>query len=142
GIYFMSTSINTYMIRYSDVLLTYAEAVLGNNASTTDAKALLQFNRVRTRAGLASKTSLTIMDILHERRMEFAFEGQYWYDLLRLPQATAISIISNQERGRINSSNAITSFKVTPTAASFTMPIPQSDIDNDPKLAQAPVPYY
>jgi len=142
GVYFMSTSINTYMIRYPDVLLTYAEAVLGSNASTIDANALQQFNRVRTRAGLASKTSIGIMDILHERRMEFAFEGQYWYDLLRLPQATAISIIGNQERGRINSSNAITSFKVTPTAASFTMPIPQSDIDNDPKLAQAPVPYY
>lgn len=142
GVYFMSTSINTYMIRYPDVLLTYAEAVLGSNASTTDANALQQFNRVRARAGLAAKTSLTIMDILHERRMEFAFEGQYWYDLLRLPQATAISIIANQERGRISSGNVITSFKVTPTAASFFMPIPQSDIDNDPKLAQAPVPYY
>ncbi len=142
GVYFMSTSINTYMIRYPDVLLTYAEAVLGSNASTTDANALQQFNRVRARAGLAAKTSLTILDILHERRMEFAFEGQYWYDLLRLPQAQAISIIANQERGRINGSNVITSFKVTPTAASFAMPIPQSDIDNDPKLSQPPVPYY
>ncbi len=142
GVYFMSTSINTYVIRYSDVLLTYAEAMLGSNAATTDATALLEFNRVRTRAGLAAKTTIGVSDILHERRMEFAFEGQYWFDLLRLPQATAISIISNQERGTINGSNVVTSFKVTPTAASFTMPIPQSDIDNDPKLAQAPVPYY
>ncbi len=142
GVFFMSTSINTYVMRYSDVLLTYAEAVLGSGASTADSKALLEFNRVRTRAGLAPKTSLTWKDILHERRMEFAFEGQYWFDLLRLPQATAISIISNQERGTINSSNAITSFKITPSVSDFTMPIPQSDIDNDPKLSQPSVPYY
>ncbi|MFT3827627.1 MAG: RagB/SusD family nutrient uptake outer membrane protein [Chitinophagaceae bacterium] len=142
GVYFMSTGINTYMIRYSDVLLTYAEAVLGSNASTSDVNALKQFNRVRKRAGLGDKSSIGILDILHERRVEFAFEGQYWYDLLRLPQAQAISIIANQERGRINSSNVITSLKVTPTAANFVMPIPQIDLDNDPKLSQDPVPYY
>ena len=142
GVYFMSTSINTYMIRYSDVLLTYAEAVLGDAPSTTDYEALRQFNRVRERAGLVDKMSIGILDILHERRMEFAFEGQYWYDLLRLPQSQAAAIISNQERGSISSNGAITSFKATPTAASFVMPIPQADIDNDPRLSQAPVPYY
>jgi hypothetical protein len=142
GAYFMSTGINTYMIRYSDVLLTYAEAVLGNNATTTDAGALFQFNRVRRRAKLLEKTSLTLTDIMHERRVEFAFEGQYWFDLLRLPQAQAISIISNQERGRKSNTGVITSFKVTPTAANFLLPIPQSDIDNNPKLAETPVAYY
>jgi hypothetical protein len=130
------------MIRYSDVLLTYAEGVLGDNAVTTDPTALLEFNRVRARAGLAGKASLTITDILHERRMEFAFEGQYWYDLLRLPQATAISILAGQERGTKTAAGVITSFKVSPTPANFIMPIPQADIDNDPKLAEAPVPYY
>jgi hypothetical protein len=142
GVYFMSTSISTYMIRYSDVLLTYAEAVLGDNPSTSDATALLEFNRVRTRAGLPTKASLTIMDILHERRMEFAFEGQYWYDLLRLPQATMINILANQERGTISSTGVITSFKISPTPDKLMMPIPQADIDNDPKLAEPPVAYY
>jgi starch-binding outer membrane protein, SusD/RagB family len=142
GVYFMSISLNTYMIRYSDVLLTYAEAILGANTSTTDPTALLEFNRVRKRAGLPGKTSLTIMDILHERRVEFAFEGQYWYDLLRLPQATTLGILANQERGTMNSTGVISSFKISPTAADLVMPIPQADIDNDPKLSQAPVNYY
>jgi hypothetical protein len=82
------------------------------------------------------------MDILHERRMEFAFEGQYWYDLLRLPQATMINILASQERGTISSAGVVTSFKVSPTPDKLMMPIPQADIDNDPKLAEPPVAYY
>ncbi len=34
GVYSMSTGINTYMIRYSDVLLTYVEATIGSGAAT------------------------------------------------------------------------------------------------------------
>ena len=153
GVYFMSTSINTYMIRYSDVLLTYAEAVLGDNAVTTDPTALLEFNRVRARAGLAGKASLTITDILHERRMEFAFEGQYWLDLVRLsyydPQK-AVSILNNQQRvtfsydpaTRIATPATGGSSVVPATISAFTLQIPSSELTSDPKLAEPPVPYY
>ena len=44
---------DTYMQRLAEMYLIYAEAVLGNNASTTDATALEYFNKVHTRAGLA-----------------------------------------------------------------------------------------
>ena len=43
---------DTYMLRLADIYLIYAEAELGNNASTTDATALQYFNAVHTRAGL------------------------------------------------------------------------------------------
>jgi hypothetical protein len=46
----MNSALNTYMIRLAEVYLNYAEAILGNNASTTDAKALQYFNMVRARA--------------------------------------------------------------------------------------------
>ncbi|OQP64143.1 hypothetical protein A3860_22315 [Niastella vici] len=147
GVYMMSTGINTYMIRYADVLLTYVEAVIGNNTSTTDAQAIAQFMRVRTRAGLGSipVSSISIDDLLRERRLEFAFEGQYWYDVLRLPQAKAITKLSNTERGLFDGwcgSGSVSSNKITVTPTMLLFPIPQSEIDSDPKLAEAPAAYY
>jgi hypothetical protein len=147
GVYSMSTGINTYMIRYSDVLLTYVEAEIGNNGATTDPIAIAQFLRVRTRAGLGSMpvSSITTDDLLRERRLEFAFEGQYWYDILRLPQDKALLKLSNTERGLFESwcgSGTVVSNKINVTANMLLFPIPQSEMDIDPKLAEAPVPYY
>jgi hypothetical protein len=147
GAYSMSTGINTYMIRYADVLLTYVEAVIGNNTSTSDPTAIAQFLRVRTRAGLGSipVASISIDDLLRERRLEFAFEGQYWYDILRLPQDKALLTLSNTERGLFESwcgSGPVIGNKINVTANMLLFPIPQSEIDIDPKLAETPVAYY
>ena len=73
-------NINTYMFRLAEVYLIYADAILGNNASTSDPEALKYFNAVRTRAGVAPKTSITYADIFQEKKIEFAFEGNEWYD--------------------------------------------------------------
>jgi hypothetical protein len=147
GAYSMSTGINTYMIRYSDVLLTYVEATMGNGTSTTDADAIAQFLRVRTRAGLGSipVSSITTDDLLRERRLEFAFEGQYWYDVLRLPQDKALLKLSNTERGLFESwcgGGTVVSNKINVTPNMLLFPIPQSEIDIDPKLAETTVAYY
>ena len=68
-------------IRYADVLLMAAEVYLDDNPSL----ALNYFNQVRTRAmgSSAALTSLTLDDIYHERRVEFAGEGLRKWDLLR-----------------------------------------------------------
>nr|WP_320995075.1 RagB/SusD family nutrient uptake outer membrane protein [Bacteroides intestinalis] len=89
---------NTYMMRLAEVYLNYTEAVLGNSASTTDTE---YFNRVRTRAKMESKKSITYEDLRHECRMEFAFEGQYWYDLVRRSyyrQQEVINYMNHQQR--------------------------------------------
>jgi hypothetical protein len=133
----------TYMLRYADVLLIYAEAVLGTNASTSDASALAAFNQVRNRAGLASLTSLTKDQIIHERRVEFAFEGDYWFDIQRQGFAKAQQILQAQERGTYNSDGSINHTGVTVTSASqLFLPIPSSEVLADPALANAAVPYY
>jgi len=77
-----SSGINTYMLRLAEVYLNYAEAILGNSTSTSDAEALTYFNKVRTRAGVPTKGSISYEDLRHERRVELAFEGRYWYDLV------------------------------------------------------------
>lgn len=136
----MNTGINFMMLRYADVLLIYAEATLGSNASTSDASALEAFNKVRTRAGLDSKTSLTLQDILKERRVEFAFEGDYWYDIQRQGFTAAKAIIESQNRaiGRWDDPLYITTF----TEQMMYLPIPASEILQDAKLGEEPVHYY
>jgi hypothetical protein len=78
---------NVPVIRYADVILWAAEAAIktGNNT-----KALNYINMVRQRArnsGLtghpAELVSVTMEDIMHERRLELALEGHRFYDLVR-----------------------------------------------------------
>jgi hypothetical protein len=79
-----STGQNQYILRLADVYLIYAEAALGSAASTSDATALNYFNAVHSvRAGLTPVNSITFQDILKERRVEFACEMMYWFDLKR-----------------------------------------------------------
>ncbi len=96
--YVNNTGINTYMLRLAEVYLNYTEASMGNSSSTTDVE---YFNLVRTRAGMDTKSSITYEDLRHERRVELAFEGQYWYDLVRrsyYQQQEVINYVNNQER--------------------------------------------
>jgi len=95
NICFLSTPQNAHVIRYSDVLLTYAEAIMviqGGVAS--DPEALDAFNQVRVRAGLEPVTSFNAEDIMQERRAEFAFEGHRWFDLLRSGRTVEILVFS------------------------------------------------
>jgi hypothetical protein len=137
-----STGINTYLMRYAEVLLIEAEAVLGNAPSTTDAAALTPFNKIRSRAGLGLKTEITKMDIIKERRMEFAMEFDYWFDLGRIDGFNATthpigkSIINAQNRGV-----AGTPMYMNMTEAQFLLPYPEIEVAANPKLSEPPVPY-
>jgi hypothetical protein len=153
---FMGTEINTYMLRLAEVYLIYAEAILGNSASTTDSEALKYFNMIRHRAGVLEKTELTWDDIYNERRLEFAMEGQAWYEMTRLhyynPQK-AYAMLSSQDRGsyRIdpNTPTNATSWTIKPLVerkiqvsdANFMLPIPASELTIAPNLRKTPVPY-
>lgn len=136
------TEINTYILRYADVLLIYAEAILGEAASTSEATALAAFNKVRARAGLLPKASITKDDILRERRSEFAFEGDYWFDIQRQGFAKAKQIIEAQERGSINDNGPITSVKVTFNQNQMYLPFPIGETVQNPKLLEPAVSYY
>jgi starch-binding outer membrane protein, SusD/RagB family len=73
---------NIKVIRLAEMYLIRAEANLRNNSSI-GAAPLADLNRIRTRAGLAPLTAVTLNDILRERRLELAFEGLQLYDLKR-----------------------------------------------------------
>lgn len=138
-----NTGINFMMLRYADVLLIYAESILGPQASTTDASALNAFNRIRMRAELPTKSSLTLNDIMKERRVEFAFEGDYWFDIQRQGFAKAKQIIELQNRGTIgNTPLWMVPVYVTFNEAGMYLPVPAGETLQDPELLKPPVPYY
>lgn len=150
----MNSALNTYMLRLAEVYLTYAEAVLGNNSSTSDAEALYYFNLVRKRAEMPEKTSLTYNDIMYERRIELAMEGQFWYDLVRrgyYRQQEVLNFMENQERSQQYEFDAKT-FTITATSLDATpvdkpepsrllMPYPESEVVQNQLLKGDPVDY-
>jgi starch-binding outer membrane protein, SusD/RagB family len=120
------------VLRYADILLMKAEA-LNELGRTTEAQLLATdpnatLNKVRARAGLLNVTGLDQSSlrgkILHERRMELAFEGQRWFDLIRVNNGQ-YGIDFLHSIGRLNMSSKFLVF-----------PVPQKERDANPNLTQ------
>ncbi len=113
------------VIRYSDVLLMYAEA-LGESDDAYEA-----INRVRTRAGLPdideTSPGTFTEKLLQERRVELAFEGHRWFDLVRLDQF--IPVMNAEGTVPYEKGNLVQEYH-------RVFPIPQSEIDVNPNLEQ------
>lgn len=148
---FMKTDLSTHLLRLADVYLIYAEAILGNNATTSDAEALKALNAVRARsiANHVALTQFNFNDILNERRRELAYEGDNWFDYVRLnyyKPDEAIALLAAQERGNYNGNAAtlpitLASRHYTPTSGDFLLPIPEGDLLKNPNLNAEPVAY-
>lgn len=138
------SSMPTFILRYADVLLIYTEAVMNGAGTTADALAIDAYNAVHTRAGLSAVASVTIDELLHERKVEFAFEGDYWFDIQRQGFAKASEMVALQERGTYDDNRQLTSFKAVIPASFNTLflPIPQNEIVSNPLLLEPAVPYY
>jgi hypothetical protein len=112
-------------------------------------------NLVRQRAGIPPLTSFTYQQLINERRLEFAIEGEYWYDLQRLDgfnsatHPVAEAIIAAQNRGGSSGSGTAPLYidwtrnilYIPATDANFLIPIPATDVAADPALTGTPVPY-
>lgn len=112
---------NIRVLRYSDILLLYAEALNENGKS---AEALIYLNQVRKRARGSSSFVLpdvTVTDqsllrerIYRERRSELAMEQHRWFDLLRWGRAEQ---------------NMIAVGKNFVAPKHLLMPVPQTEVD-------------
>jgi starch-binding outer membrane protein, SusD/RagB family len=138
---------NYIVWRYGEVLLNYAEAQ--NELSGPDQTVYAAINLIRTRAGLpnlaAGLTQASMRTaIQHERRIELAFEGKYFYDIMRWK--TAQSIFSQPMYGMevttVNGQLVYTKVQVRKinfdATKNYLQPIPQSVLDQNPKLTQNP----
>lgn len=161
----MHSSLATPVLRLSDVYLVYAEAVIGNNNSTTDASAIDAFYKVRSRAikSAARPTSITWNDVWKERRLELAMEGDRWYDFVRrsyYDMSGATNELKQQKRGAYYGLNTLyknyyeskswnvdasTMHYATETQApnvseqTFTLPFPSQDVVFNGNLQKTPV---
>lgn len=106
-----------HVIRLAEVILIRAEALahLGRLAEAT-----AEYNRLRVRAGLApdavaTDPNVTLAAIARERRLELAFEGDRWPDMVRTNTGLA---------------------NLQP--AQTLLPIPQAELDVAPNLVQNP----
>ncbi len=149
---FMSTDINTYMMRFAEVYLIAAEAILGNNQTTSDARALEYINTVRARAGVEPVSQIDLMTILEERVRELTMEGKFFFDLRRIFQKDpqlAIDIVNHQQRHMRHEWNGeLGAFEliqdgpaINVTVESFRLPIPEAELTTNPRLREDPVPY-
>jgi len=124
---------NYHITRYADALLMYAEALMLLDRKS---EALTYINMVRTRAGMPSLTSTAALNIdliLHERRMELAFEGHRYFDLVRTGKA--VEKISYALLTKIDYDNLINrSGQIEPYQ--LLLPVPVPEIEKDPTLTQ------
>lgn len=75
--------------RIAEAYLIAAEAAFESNGGS-NAVALANINAVRVRAGVQPLTVLTFENIVHERRVEFAFEDHRYWDMLRWRRAHTV----------------------------------------------------
>ncbi|HEY0299567.1 MAG TPA: RagB/SusD family nutrient uptake outer membrane protein [Arachidicoccus sp.] len=123
----VESGINFPVLRYADVLLTYAEAVNELQGPTQDAYNAI--NQVRERAKISDlPTSLSQAEfrnaVYQERRWEFVQEGQRWFDLVRT--------------GRLVSAVKPITGKSAVTTKDTLFPIPQAEINVNSKITQNP----
>ncbi len=131
---------NFPILRYSEVLLNYAEAA--NLLSAGDG--LNELNKVRQRAGLAALpqgTSQTDIDtdILNQRRYEFIGEGKVFFDELRKDKLADFA----EEKCRLTKQANIvymTSEIVFKPKKTYLFKIPKSDLDSSKALKDAQNP--
>lgn len=123
-----NSPMNFPVLRYADVLLMKAEA-LNELGQTNEAEGYL--NMVRNRAGLEDiQSGLSQAQfreaVLEERRLELAFEGQRWFDLIR---------VNNGQYG-LDFLHSIGKTNAAPKHLLF--PVPQIELDRNPNLTQNP----
>ena len=107
---------NIPVVRYAEMFLTRAEANL-RAGTTIGENPVDDVNRIRTRADLDSVSTVTVDNVLRQRRLEFAFEGNLLHDLKRTERSIG-SIPFDANR--------------------LVYPIPQREIDSNPEIQQNP----
>lgn len=111
---------NVKVFRLAELYLTRAEANF-REGTTVGATPVEDINRIRLRVGLPVRSSLTLEQILAERRLELAHEGHSIHDVKRT-------------RGSVTEGTTTYPFN----DQRMVFPIPQREIDANPNLVQNP----
>lgn len=130
-----------YLLRLDDIILLKAEA---QNELGDLAGALVTIKLIRDRVGLPVLTATSKADmknkVLNERRLELAFEGERWYDLIRAGVCTTVMNSLNEVKYTCGggTQSAPISISYNCTNDKWLCPIPQLERDTNPNLTQNP----
>lgn len=130
-----------YVIRYADVLLMRAEALAMQNTGKDEIMSLV--NQVRQRADVmmpkvedvegSSLPYEQLLDVIkHERRVELALEGCRYFDLMRWKEMDEAYARCRADGPEVAGSHVFDPSK------GYVWPIPQTELDNNRALVQAP----
>lgn len=130
-----SSNLNWTVLRYAEVLLTYAEAA--NEAGTLTPAAYDAVNKIRQRANLPALSGLSKEQfreaVWKERFYELSFENKTWYDMARLRKAFNVSTKTFD-----NFVGHKFSYGPVLKERELLFPIPTAEIRNNNKLKQNP----
>jgi hypothetical protein len=120
---------NIIIYRLADVLLLKAEA-LNEQGNVADANDLVTEIRARVKQNPLTITDQSAMRLAieTERRLELAFEGQRWYDLVRTDRAIPVMEAVTDGKG--------VKLGYTLNADKLLWPIPQGEMDQNANLTQ------
>jgi len=134
------------VIRFADIILMMAEVT---NELEGPGVGLPYLNEVRIRANIDPIVSITTREafkdaLLHERRLEFAFENIRWFDLVRLERAQDIMTAhfgnNATDAEYLDSANSLGKAQVqTILPLGFDrllLPLPEKEIKANPNLTQ------
>ncbi len=138
--------VNFILIRYADVLLMAAEALIESNQNLPEAKGYI--DQVRARAGLPPLgASITNQDDLRqavrqERNVELACEGWRFYDICRWKIAETIVKGNVLGMSYVNASGIVVTIDTKVVRAfntkDYLFPIPYNERVLNPNLTQNP----
>lgn len=106
---------NVQQIRLAEMYLTRAEANFREGAPFVGPDPVDDINEVRDRVGLDPLVTVTLDDILQERKLELMFEGQLLHDLKRTQRNVGTRTYDDPK---------------------LVLPIPRREIDSNPNLCQ------
>jgi hypothetical protein len=118
---------NTIVLRLAEMYLNRAEAIV-RGATVPGITAEADLNAVRTARGASAASSPGPQAVLDERRLEFAWEGHYWFDCARTKTAITRTDYVGAEVNR----------NIPADSKYWALPIPKRERDVNENLTQNP----
>lgn len=145
----VNSGINIILLRYAEILLTYAEAKI--ETGQIDASVLAAINAVRNGRNDVKQPSVSTLSqselraiVRRERTVELAFEGQHLFDIRRWKTAEKVipgpvyGISYKDANGALATVQVVSVNKTFDVIRHYLWPVPQKERDLNPLLTQNP----
>jgi len=145
-----NNSLNTILMRYADIFLMRAEALI--ESGSTDAEIYSLIDKVRARVNMPtveavegtglSQSQLRAI-VRHERRVEFYNEGTRYADMLRWQDVSLVHDVYGYDKSLLSDTSSPTTWtfkllkqetRTFDASKGWLWPVPQADIDINKNL--------